>query len=91
VVDLRSFFELPMPKNDSRQKLMILRDRDMQMAVLAEEILGVRELEEQRLQTGLPTLTGVRERYLKGVSPDQTIVLDVAKILTDERLIVDQA
>ncbi|WP_316348848.1 chemotaxis protein CheW [Desulfuromonas acetoxidans] len=91
VVDLRSFFELPMPKNDSRQKLIILRNRDMKMAVFAEEVLGVRELEEQRLQTNLPTLTGVRERYLKGVSPDQTIVLDVAKILSDERLIVDQA
>nr|WP_320114209.1 chemotaxis protein CheW [uncultured Desulfuromonas sp.] len=91
VVDLRRFFELPTPKNDSRQKLIILRDRNMQMAVLAEEVLGVRELEEHRLQTGLPTLTGVRERYLKGVSPDQTIVLDVARMLSDERLVVDQA
>ncbi len=91
VVDLRRFFELPTPKNDSRQKLIILRDRNMQMAVLAEEVLGVRELEEHRLQTGLPTLTGVRERYLKGVSPDQTIVLDVSRMLSDERLVVDQA
>lgn len=90
VVDLRSFFDLPVPKTDSRQKLIVLRERGMQMAVLAEEVLGVRELDEQRLQTALPTLTGVRQRYLKGVSPDQTIVLDVAKMLADERLVVDQ-
>nr|WP_320049604.1 chemotaxis protein CheW [uncultured Desulfuromonas sp.] len=90
VVDLRTFFDLPMPKDEGHQKLLVLRAQGMQMAVLAEEILGVCDLEEDRLQADLPTLTGIRNRYLKGVSPDQTILLDVSKMVSDEQLIVDQ-
>jgi purine-binding chemotaxis protein CheW len=90
VVDLRCFFDLPVSKADRHHKLVVLRVAEMQMAVLAEEVLGVRDLDEESLQENLPTLTGVRARYLKGVSPDQTIVLDVHKMLGDDRLIVNQ-
>ena len=34
-------------------------------------------------------VTGVREDYLRGVTPDRLVVLDAGKILADPRLVVD--
>lgn len=91
VIDLRMFFDLPVNKGDRCQTLVLLQAQHMQLAILAEEILGVRELKNSSLQERLPTLTGVRERYLKGVTPDQTIVLDAECLIGDETLIVNQS
>lgn len=88
VLDLRKFFELPIRNDDLQYKILLLQSQNIQVAVLAEEILGVKECIVSQLQTGLPTLTGVRSRYLKGVSPQQTILLDVVLLLGDESLIV---
>lgn len=88
VLDLRMFFELPTARDGKALKIIVLQSQHMQVAVLAEEIIGVKECIVSQLQTDLPTLTGVRSRYLKGVSPQQTILLDVVSLLSDESLIV---
>lgn len=88
VFDLRKFFELPIRSDESQYKILVLQSGHMQVAVLAEEIIGVKDCIVSQLQTDLPTLTGVRSRYLKGVTPQQTIVLDVVSLLGDESLIV---
>lgn len=90
VIDLRSFFDLAVPRGEQKYKLVVLAVDQMQLAIVAEEILGVREIDVAALQEGLPTLTGVRSRYLKGVCPQQTIVLDVPCLVGDEALVVDQ-
>jgi purine-binding chemotaxis protein CheW len=38
----------------------------------------------------LPTLTGIRADYLKGVTAERLIVLDLARILADPRIIVHE-
>ncbi|MEA3465214.1 MAG: chemotaxis protein CheW [Thermodesulfobacteriota bacterium] len=88
VLDLRVFFDLPIVTVDLRHKIIVLQAQQMQVAVLAEDILGVTDLVVSQLQDNLPTLTGVRSRYLQGVTPDQTIVLDVVSLLSDDSLIV---
>jgi len=88
VLDLRKFFDLPIRGDDPQYKILILQVNRIQVAVIAEEIIGVKDCDVAKLQTELPTLTGVRSRYLKGVSPQQTIVLDVVSLLDDESLIV---
>ena len=88
VLDLRVFFDLPISAADLRHKIIFLQVQQMQVAVLAEDILGVTDLVVSQLQDDLPTMTGVRSRYLQGVTPDQTIVLDVVSLLNDDSLIV---
>lgn len=88
VLDLRKFFDLPIRSDESEYKILILQAKSIQLAVIAEEIVGVKDCATAQLQTELPTLSGVRARYLKGVSAQQTIVLDVVSLLDDESLIV---
>ena len=38
----------------------------------------------------LPTLTGVREQYLKGVTAECLVILDGEKLLSDSKMVVHE-
>jgi purine-binding chemotaxis protein CheW len=40
----------------------------MELGILADAILGVRSITVEELQPALPTLTGIRAEYLKGIT-----------------------
>ena len=88
VINIKSFFELPDRGIEDLHHVLILRTDSMELAVLADLIHGVRRLPLDGLQVSLPTLTGVRADYLKGITPEGLVVLDVEKILSSEKIIV---
>lgn len=47
----------------------MLQSGNMLFGILADVIAGVRRIPVSDIQPSLPTLTGVREEYLKGVTP----------------------
>jgi purine-binding chemotaxis protein CheW len=61
----------------------------MELGILADAVLGVRTIGRNEFRTSLPTLTGIRAEYLKGITKDPLVVLDVATILSDERIVVN--
>ena len=61
----------------------------MELGILADAILGVRSITVEELQPALPTLTGIRAEYLKGITKDPLAVLDIEKILSDEKILVN--
>jgi purine-binding chemotaxis protein CheW len=52
--------------------------------------VGVRSIPVDSLQVSLPTLTGIRADYLKGVTAERLVVLDLERILTDPKIIVNE-
>jgi chemotaxis signal transduction protein len=40
------------------------------------------------IQAPLPALTGIREKFLSGITKDTVIILDIQKLLKDESLMV---
>jgi hypothetical protein len=58
---------------------------------LADSIIGVKTIPLSTLQRSLPTLRGVREKYLMGISAGHTIVLDANKLLNDTDLVVSNS
>jgi purine-binding chemotaxis protein CheW len=62
----------------------------MHFGVLADAILGVRRVPVADIQPSLPTLTGIREQYLRGVTSERTIVLDAEKLLADRKIVVQE-
>ncbi len=90
VLDLKQFFDLPNKGLSDLNKVIILRRGDLEVGLLADVITGVRSLAVSDLQASLPTLAGSSADYLKGVTKEALIVLDAAKILSDERIILHQ-
>lgn len=90
IIDMGRFFDLPRKGITDLNKVIILRSDDMEFGILADEISGVRMIPVSEIQQSLPTLTGLRAEYLKGVTNDRVTILDAKKILTDKNLIVYQ-
>ncbi|MGC2423549.1 MAG: chemotaxis protein CheW [Nitrospirota bacterium] len=89
VIDLKKLFGLPEKGLGDFNKVIILKSDAMEFGVLADVIVGFRLLRLAGLQQVIPTLTGVREEYLLGVTEDRLIVLDAEKILSDEKIVIN--
>jgi purine-binding chemotaxis protein CheW len=90
VLDLKKFFELPEQGLSDLHRIIIVRGNDLEFGLLADIIVGVRAVPVEALQPSLPTLTGIRSDYLKGVTAEGLVVLDLARILADPKIIVHE-
>ena len=88
VIDIKKFFELPEKGLSDLNKVIIVHGRDMEFGILADAVIGVRSLRLAEIQPTLPTLTGVRQEYLKGVTHERLAILDGAKLLSDRKMTV---
>ncbi len=90
VIDIRKFFDLPEKGLTDLNRVIIVNNGEMEFGILADEILGTRSIPLSEVQPPLPTLTGIREEYLKGVTRERTAILDGARLLSDKNLIVHE-
>ena len=88
VIDIRKFFDLPEKGLTDLNRVIIVDNGEMEFGILADEILGTRSIPLSEMQPPLPTLTGIREGYLMGVTRERTAILDGARLLSDKNLIV---
>ena len=90
VLDLKNFFELPVKGLTDLNKIIVLQSEKILFGILADEIVGVRNILLREVQSSLPTLTGVRKDYLRGVTPERVTLLDAEKLLTSEKIVVQE-
>ena len=90
VIDIKRFFDLPQKGLGDLNKVIILRSESMEFGILADLITGTRRVSAGELQASLPTLTGIREEYLKGVTADRMVILDAGKLLADRKIVVHE-
>ncbi|MHB1240599.1 MAG: chemotaxis protein CheW [Gammaproteobacteria bacterium] len=90
VIDIKKFFDLPEQGLSDLNQILVLASQNMRFALLTDAILGVRQLPLSGIVPSLPTLTGIREEYLYGVTRDRVAVLDAEKLLTDEKIVVQE-
>lgn len=86
VINLKKFFDLPEKGLTDLNKVIILQDGKTEFGILADALLSVGHVPLDELQPSLPTLTGVRAEYLKGVTASRLAVLDAAKLLADPKI-----
>jgi purine-binding chemotaxis protein CheW len=88
VVDLGRIFGLPPSEPGPGARAIVMASRTMEFAIRADEVVGMRQIATASLQTSLPTLTGARQKYLRGVTAERVAVLDAQRLLADEALVV---
>jgi len=88
VIDIKRFFDLPDKGLTELDKVVIVRSGEVELGIRADVVLGMWSIPRGDIQPSLPTLIGVRDKYLRGVTKDAVIILDIQKLLADENLIV---
>lgn len=90
ILDLKPLFGLP-STGEKEKKIVILEGFDMEFALLIDGVEDVLRINPSHLQTSLPTLTGVRQEFLLGITSERIVILDGKKLLTSQHIIVDQS
>lgn len=90
VIDIRHLFHVSISAISNMNRLIITRSNHMEMGFLADEILGVHQIAKEAVQEVIPVQSGVRARYLKGFTAERVPILDVAAIMEDERIVVNE-
>jgi len=90
VLDLKRFFDLPKKGLSELNKVVVVHFGLMEFGIVADEIVGVRRIRTDSLQPTVPTMTGIREEYLRGLTPERTVLVDVQKLLQDKKIVVHQ-
>ena len=90
IMDLGRFFKLPAQGNAAPTRVLIAQAGEMEVALPVDEIEGVRPLPLEDIQNVLPTLTGGAAAYLQGVTRGRLILLDIAKLLSNSKIIVNE-
>jgi purine-binding chemotaxis protein CheW len=90
VIDIKKFFDLPESGITDIHMVIVVRSADVELGILADAIDCIRSIPLDSCQPSLPTLTGIREKYLKAVTNEHLVILDVAKIMSDPKLVVEQ-
>jgi purine-binding chemotaxis protein CheW len=90
VLDLKKFFDLPEQGLTDLHRIILVQGNDLEVGLLADVIVGVRIVPVENLQPSLPTLAGIRSDYLKGLTAERLVVLDLARILADPKIIVHE-
>jgi len=88
VVDIRRLLDFGDTGLSNLNRAIILSGSDMELAVLADEVVGVYTSDADKWQATLSTLTGKRQEYLKGVTKDRVVVFDAERLLASEDLLV---
>jgi purine-binding chemotaxis protein CheW len=90
VVDLKKFFNLPEKGLGELNKVIILRNDKMEFSILADEVNGTQAIAVEDILVAPPTITGIGEKYFKGVTKEHIVVLEAESILNDEKIIVNE-
>lgn len=91
VIDIKKFFALPERGITDLNKVIILTRADMTFGVIADAIIGVKRVKNADIEAALPTLTGIRAEYLRGVTRERLVIIDAEKLLMDKGVIVEQS
>jgi len=90
VIDIKKFFDLPEKGLTDLNKVVILHTENMEFGIMADAVLSVNRASINDIQPGLPTLTGIREEYLIGITKERVIILDAEKLLVDKKILVHE-
>jgi len=88
VIDIKTFFNLPTKGLSDLNRAIIVESDGMELGILADYVIGVRMIPLNEIQPTLPTLKDVRSEYIRGITEDRLVILDIEKILADPKIVV---
>jgi purine-binding chemotaxis protein CheW len=88
VLDIKRLFGLPENRLVDRHHIIVLHKDQEDIGILADAIYGVQAVPLRDIQRVLPTLTGIHAEYLRGVTSQRLVILDAARLMADQKLIV---
>ncbi len=98
--DGKNDHDVPRMPAERTDHLVVVQTPDMEIALLADEVLAVKSVPVSHIQDATGTVRGLRPEYVRGIVAQEDgatddpspmfVVLDLPAMLADERLIVHE-
>ena len=90
VTDMRELFNLPKKDSDNSLSILIVKNQEMELGLVAESVIGERKIPQRTMRSQMPTFNSACDHYIKGVTNDRVIVLNMDEFLSDSNIVVHQ-
>jgi purine-binding chemotaxis protein CheW len=90
VIDLKRLLGLPARGLSNATAVVILENRELEIGVVADVVVGVQAIEAASIAAAPGLLAGIHAAFLRGVAPGPIAVLDADRLLGHPDLVVDQ-
>jgi len=88
VVDMKKLFGLPEKGLGELSRVIIIQNEQMEFGILANVVHGIQTIGVEEIKDLPPTVSGLGEEYIMGVTKESLIVLNAKKLLSDKSIIV---
>lgn len=89
VLNIKKFLNLHEQGITNLNRVILLRFQDIELGILADEIIGSSYIFMNRMQLNIPTIKGIQNQYISGITKDRKILLNIKKIITSETIIIN--
>lgn len=90
VINLKIFLNLPEKGITNLNRVIVVKKGEIEIGLLVDEVTENVEIDLNQLQTNLSNLTPTQKEYLIGVAKNGDVILDIAKFLDDEKIIINE-
>jgi len=90
VVDVKEFFDLPGKELTDEYRVIIVNNDEMELGIVSDSVLGERKIPLNVIQADTTALRGLREGYIRGITTDRLIIINIDRLLSDESIVVHQ-
>jgi purine-binding chemotaxis protein CheW len=85
VIDIKKLFDLPDKGLTDLNKIIVVYTAEIELGILADAVFGLKSLPLSEIQPSLPTLKGIREDFLRGITRQSMVILDTKRLLTAQK------
>jgi len=90
VIDVKKYFGLAPSKLTPASKIIVVETGELELGIIADQVDEVMDIRVDEIKTQIETLSGSSEEFIKGVTDDAVIVLDMAGLARDKRIIIHE-
>ncbi|MBI9068212.1 MAG: chemotaxis protein CheW [Salinivirgaceae bacterium] len=90
VMDIKKFLSISGADTANIKKVIIVKHSDIELGIIADEILGNSIIQLNEIQTKVTSITDVNKNFITGVTNKKLIVLDIKELLLSEKIIINE-
>jgi len=88
VINLQKFLGIPQTDSKVKAKIIVVGNSDIEVGILVNTVQGTWQVPQEQIQDKLPTFIDDKAEFIRGITNDRILILDIDKILKSEKLIV---